>query len=60
MIFAKICYKIQDTVLLAIVEIFKNWDHNLKICKNKILGQIDYENLYQFIDLKSLSFCYVF
>ena len=59
MILAEIKYKTYDGKLLAIIKIFKTWRHYLEGCKYKVLILIDYNNLYQFINIKSPSFCQV-
>ena len=41
--------------LLAIIEDFKIWCYYFKSYKHKIFVLIYYNNLYQFIDTKSLS-----
>ncbi len=48
-------YKTHDHELLAIIEAFKTWRHNLEGCKYKVFVLIEYNNLCQFIDTKSLS-----
>ena len=55
MISTKTYYKIYDNELLAIVEAFNKWKYYLKSCKHKIFVLTDYNNLYQFINTKSLS-----
>ena len=55
----KTCYKMHNGELLAIVKAFKTWKHYLEGCTHKILVLADYNNLRQFIDTKSLSFCHV-
>ena len=42
-------------MFLAIVEVFKIWYYYLKDYKYKILVFIDYNYLYHFINIKSLS-----
>ena len=59
MIPAKTWYKTHNGELLAIVEAFKIWQHYLKDCKHKVLVLTDHNNFWQFIDIKSLSFCQV-
>lgn len=59
MILAKTRYKTYNGELLAIVEAFKTWRHYLKGCKYKVFVLINYNNLCQFMDIKSLSFCQV-
>ena len=48
-------YEIHDGKLLAIVKAFKTWRHYLEDCKHKVLVFTDYNNLYRFMDTKSLS-----
>ena len=48
-------YKTYNSKLLAIIKAFKTWYHYLKDYKYKKLIFIDYNNLYCFIDTKSLS-----
>ena len=55
MISAETQYKTHDAELLAIVEAFKTWRYYLKGCKYEILVLTNYNNLRQFIDMKSLS-----
>ena len=55
MIPAETRYETHDGELLAIVEAFKTWRHYLKSCKHKVLVLTDHNNLYQFMDTKSLS-----
>ena len=55
MIPTKTRYKTHNSKLLAIVEAFKTWCHYLESCKHEILIFTDYNNLYCFIDTKSLS-----
>ena len=59
MILAKTWYKTYDNELLAIVKLFKIWQYYLEGCKHKVFDFTDYNNLQQFIDTKSLSFCQV-
>ena len=56
MISAKTQYKIYDAELLAIVEAFKTRRHYLEGCKYKVLVLTDHNNLWRFMDIKSLSF----
>ena len=56
MISAKTRYKTHNGKLLAIVEAFKTWRHYLEDCKHEVLILTNYNNLYRFIDTKSLSF----
>ena len=55
MIPAEIRYKTHNGELLAIVGAFKTWRHYLERCKYEVLVLINYNNLRQFIDTKSLS-----
>ena len=55
MILAKTCYKTHNGKLLVIVKAFKTWRHYLKGCKHKVFVLTDYNNLWQFINTKSLS-----
>ena len=55
MISAKMRYEMQKTELLAIVDVFKNWRYYLKDCKYEVLVLNNHNNLYWFIDIKSLS-----
>ncbi len=48
-------YETHDGELLAIVEAFKTWRHYLEGYKHEVLVLTDYNNLKQFIDMKSLS-----
>ena len=59
MILAKTRYKMHNAELLAIINVFKNWYYYLGDCKNKVLVLSDHNNLYQLIDIKSLSSCQV-
>ena len=59
MIPAKIGYQSHDTKLLAIFKVFKTWRHYLENCKYKILVLTNYNNLYQFMNIKILSSCQV-
>ena len=51
MIPAKTCYETHNHELLAIVEIFKSWDHYLKSCKFEVFILTNHNNLYRFIDI---------
>ena len=42
--------------LLAIVEAFKSWRQYLEGCQYEVLLRTDYNNLHQFMNIKSLSF----
>ena len=59
MIPAKMRYETHDAELLAIIEAFKNWRHYLEACQYEVLVLTNHNNLCQFIDMKSLSFCQV-
>ena len=59
MIPAETRYEIHNSELLAIVEAFKTWRYYLEDCKHKVLVLTDYNNLRQFINMKSLSSCQV-
>ena len=52
-------YETHDNELLSIVEAFKTWRHYLEGYKHEVLVLTDCNNLRQFIDMKSLSFCQV-
>ena len=52
--------KTHDSELLAIVESFKTWRHYLEGCKYEVLVLTNYDNLWQFMDTKSLSSRQVF
>ena len=58
-ILAEIQYETYDGELLAIIEAFKTWRHYLKGCKYEFLVPTDQNNLQQFMDTKSFSFCKV-
>ena len=55
MIPAKTRYETHDDEFLAIVEAFKTWKHYLERSQYKVLVFIDYNNLRQFMKMKSLS-----
>ncbi len=55
MISAETWYKTHNQELLAIVKAFKTWRHYLEGCKYEVLVLTDHNNLYQFMDTKSLS-----
>ena len=57
MIPAKTWYKTYNNEFLAIVESFKIWKYYLEDCKYKIFIFTNYNNLWQFMNTKSLSFC---
>ena len=45
--------------LLAIIKTFQNWRHYLENCQFEVLVLTNHNNLYQFMDTKSLSSCQV-
>ena len=55
MILAETKYKMHDSELLAIVEVFKTRRHYWKGSQHEVFILIDHNNLYWFIDTKSLS-----
>ncbi len=55
MIPSKTRYKTHNQELLAIVEAFKTWCHYLENCKYEVVVLTDYNNLWQFMNIKSLS-----
>ena len=55
MIPAKTQYKTHNSKLLAIVEVFKTWYHNIECCKHEVFVFMNYNNLCQFMNMKSLS-----
>ena len=55
MIPAETKYKTHDGKLLAIVEAFKTWRYYLEGSQHEVLMLTNYNNLQQFIDIKSLS-----
>ena len=55
MIPAETWYKTHDGELLAIVKALKTWRHYLEGCKHEVLILTDHNNLYCFMDTKSLS-----
>ena len=55
MIPAETWYETHDGELLAIVEAFKTWRHYLEGCKYKVLVLTDHNNLWRFMNTKSLS-----
>ena len=59
MIPAKTRNEIYNGELLAIVEAFKPWKHSLESHKHKFVIPTNYNNLQQFMDIKSLSSCQV-
>ena len=52
---AKTRYKTHDSELLATVEAFKTWKHYLKGFWHEVFVLTDHNNLWQFIETKSLS-----
>ena len=52
---AKTQYKTNNGKFLAIIKIFKIQKYYLKDCKYEILVFIDYNNLYQFVNIKNLT-----
>lgn len=60
MISAKIRYETHNKELLAIIKAFMTWKHYLEDCNHEVLILIDYNNLYYFMDTKSLSSRQVF
>lgn len=54
-ILVKTQYKTYINKLLAIVEAFKTQRHNLESCKHEFFISTNYNNLYNFIDIKNLS-----
>ena len=59
MIPAKTWCKTHNDKLLDIIKVFKIWRHYLKVCKYKVFVFTNYNNLRQFVNIKSLSFCQV-
>ena len=55
MISAETRIKMHDGELLAIVEAFKTWSHSLEGSQHEVLVLTDHNNLWQFINTKSLS-----
>ena len=55
MIPAKTWYETHNGKLLAIVEVFKTWQHYLEGCKHRVLVLTNHNNLCRFMDTKSLS-----
>ncbi len=55
MILTETWYKTYNQELLAIVEAFKTWHHYLEGCKYEVLIFTGHNNLWQFMDTKSLS-----
>ena len=59
MIPVKTRYEMHNNKLLAIVKAFKTWSHYLKGGKHKVFVFTDHNNLWQFMNTKSLSSCQV-
>lgn len=57
MIFTKTRYKTDNQKLLVIIEAFKIWRYYFEGYKYKGFIFTNYNNLHQFMDRKSLSFC---
>lgn len=55
MISAKTWYEIHDRELLAIIKVFKTWQHYLEGYKDKVLILTNHNNLQKFMDTKSLN-----
>ena len=55
MIPAETWYKTHNNKLLAIIEAFKTWRHDLEGCKHEVLIFTDQINLRHFMDTKSPS-----
>lgn len=55
MIPARTWYETHNKGLRAIIKALKTWRQDLKDYKHELLVLIDYNNLHQFIDKKSLS-----
>ncbi len=55
MILVETRYKTHNGKVLAIIEAFKTWKHNLEDCKYEVLELTDHNNLQHFMDSKSLS-----
>lgn len=49
-------YKTHNGKLLAIIKVFKTWNHYSKDCKYQVFIFPNNNNLQHFIDIKSLSF----
>ena len=56
MIPAEARYETHNGELLAIVEAFNTWRHYLESSRHEVFMLTDYNNLWQFMDTKSLSF----
>ena len=55
MISVKTRYETYNSELLAIIEAFKTWKYHLESSQQEVLILTDHNNLWQFIDTKSLS-----
>ena len=55
MIHVETKYETRNGEFLAIVKVFKTWRQYLEGCKHEVFVLTDYNNLYRFIDTKSLS-----
>ena len=55
MILAETRYKSHNNKFLAIIEAFKTWKHYLKRSQHEVFVLTNYNNLCQFINIKSLS-----
>ena len=55
MILAKNWYKTYNDKFLIIVKVFKTWRYYLEDCKHKIFIFTNHNNLWQFMDTKTLS-----
>ena len=55
MIPAETRYETYDGELLAIIEVFKTWRHYLEGSQHEVFVLTDHNNLYRFIETKSLS-----
>lgn len=55
MILVKTRHKIYDSKLLAIIKAFKTWQYYLEDCEYNVFVLINFNNLFQFINIKSLS-----
>ena len=53
-------YKTYDSEFLAIVEVFKGYQHYLKGYKQKVLVLTDYNSVFSFMNTKSLSSCQIY
>ena len=60
MIPAETRYETHNSELLTIVEAFKTWRHYLKGSQHEVLVFTNHNNLWRFIDTKSLSFRQVY